>query len=380
MSTQIVVIDASIADYESLLKQITAGYAVLSLKGELGGWQQIADYLALQAAATPGQGFSALHILSHASQGVLQLGSQTLNTGNLAAQSAALGQIQQRMAPGADLLLYGCDLAQGPEGQVFVTLLAQALGMDVAASTNLTGGASGDWVLEASLGQVQAQALRLVTQDSLLTGSVIDGTTGNDTLTGTANDDTLNGLAGSDSLKGGAGNDSILGGDGNDTIDAGNSATSFGSDTVDGGSGTDWLLFSNLPAAVTVNLANHTATSTLGSVAITSIEKVEGSSAADVLTGGDPVNATNSMGNRIAEWLRGNGGNDTITGGAGANFFTASDYSNNSSSQAVSANLRTGLAQDGLGGTDTLVNIDYLVGGAGNDVLTGGSLSRSDCG
>ena len=379
MSAQLVVVDQSLSDYQSLLNQIPAGYAVLSLQGDTDGWQQIANYLALQAAA-PGQGFSALHVLSHASQGLLQLGSQSLNTGNLGAQSAALGQIQQLMAPGADLLLYGCDLAQGSEGQAFVTLLAQASGMDVAASSNLTGGATGDWVLEAAVGPVQAQALRLVTQDSLLNGSEFNGTDGNDTLTGTANDDTLNGLAGNDSLNGGAGNDSILGGDGSDTIDAGNGTTSFGSDTVDGGAGTDWLVFSNLPAAIEVNLASHTVTSKLGSMSITSIEKIAGSSAADAITGGDIANKTDAMGNRLTEWLRGNAGNDTITGGAGTDFYTVSDYSNNSSTQAVTASLGTGTASDGRGDTDTLVNIDFLAGGAGNDALTGGSLSRSASG
>ena len=540
MSAQLVVVDKSLSDYESLLNQIPAGYAVLSLQSDGDGWQQIADYLALHAEA-PGQGFSALHILSHASQGVLQLGSQSLNTGNLGAQSAALGQIQQLMAPGADLLLYGCDLAQGSEGQAFVTLLAQASGMDVAASTNLTGGASGDWVLEAAVGQMQTQSLRLVTQDSLLVGTLITGTDGSDTLIGVTGNDTIQGLGGDDrievtlsgadtkavvdggtgantlSIQGGwtslaealpislshataaagngwtfasgassvaftniftqsatssywqgtaqfatrsyqllndasvnalvsypeysgdnlmvfmvegsnnftlinvspafnlsttapytlvgtqggdtvklgpgsdeiatqAGNDSIIGwsgndtiwaGDGNDTIDAGNGTASFGSDTVDGGAGTDWLVFSNLPAAVTVNLANHLATSTLGSVSITSIEKIAGSSAADSITGGDIASKTDAMGNRVTEWLRGNAGNDTITGGAGTDFYTVSDYSNNTSAQAITANLGTGTASDGRGGTDTLVNIDFLSGGAGDDSLTGGSLSRT---
>jgi Ca2+-binding RTX toxin-like protein len=543
MSAQLVVVDQSISDYQSLLNQIPAGYAVLSLQGDSDGWQQIADYLALHATAS-GQGFSALHILSHASQGVLQLGSQSLNTGNLGAESAALGQIQPLMAPGADLLLYGCDLAQGSEGQAFVTLLAKASGMDVAASTNLTGGATGDWVLEAAVGSVQAQSLRLVTQDSLLVGTLITGTDGSDTLIGVTGNDTIQGLGGDDrievtlsgaetkavvdggtgantlSIQGGwtslaealpislshataaagngwtfasgassvaftniftqsatssywqgtaqfatrsyellndasvnalvsspeysgdnlmvfmvegsnnfilanvwsafnlsptapytvvgtqggdtvklgpgsdeiatqAGNDSIIGwtgddtiwaGDGNDTIDAGNGTTSFGSDTVDGGAGTDWLVFSNLPAAVTVNLASHTVTSTLGSMSMTSIEKIAGSSAADSITGGDIASKTDAMGNRVTEWLRGNAGNDTITGGAGTDFFTVADYSNNSSTQAVTASLGKGTASDGRGGTDTLVNIDYLVGGAGNDSLTGGSLSQIDTG
>ena len=540
MSAQLVVVDSSISDYQSFLNQISAGYAVLTLQSDTDGWQQIADYLALHAA-TAEQSFSTLHILGHASQGVLQLGSQTLNMGSLGAESAVLAQIQQLMAPGAELLLYGYDLAQGTEGQAFVTLLAQASGMDVAASTNLAGDATGDWVLEAAVGSVQTQSLGLVTQDSLLTGTLITGTDGDDTLIGVTGNDTIEGLggddrievtllgadtkavidggtgvntlsiqgswtslaeafplslshasatdgngwtfssgassvaftniftqsatstywqgtaqfatrtyqllndasvnalvsypeytgdklmvfmvegsnnftlinvsstfnllltapytlvgtqgndtvklgpgadeiatqAGNDSIIGWTGNDTIWAGDGNDTIDAGNGTTYFGSDTVDGGAGTDWLVFSNLPAAVTVNLANHIATSTLGSMSITSIEKIAGSSKADSITGGDIASKTDAMGNRVTEWLRGNAGDDTITGGAGTDFYTVSDYSNNTSAQAVTANLGTGSVSDGRGGTDTLVNIDFLAGGAGNDSLTGGSLSRT---
>ncbi|MDH4478602.1 MAG: DUF4347 domain-containing protein [Rhodoferax sp.] len=361
MKSQLVVIDSRVREHQFVIDQLAASYRILELDGSKDGLTQIADYLSSHSEANGGETFSAIHLLSHGNAGEVQLGSITLDSANLASEAPTLAKIHKLLAPGADLLLYGCDVAQGARGSAFVTQLAKVSGLDLAASTNLTGGKTGDWALETTAGKIQTQALQLTMQDNLIAGSVITGTAGNDNLTSTPGDDTITGL------------------DGNDTVSAGTSA--FGNDIVDGGSGSDWISFSNLPAsAVTVNLANHTATSTLGSVSMTSIEKVAGSSAGDILTGGDPANATDSMGYRITEWFRGNGGNDTITGGAGANFFTASDYSNNTSSQAVNANLRTGVAQDGLGGTDTLVNVDYLVGGAGNDVLTGGSLSRIDSG
>ena len=208
----------------------------------------------------------------------------------------------------------------------------------------------------------------------------LSGGAGNDTITGDAGDDTLSGGAGNDTLVGSAGNDSILGGEGSDIIDAGSST--FGNDTVDGGTGTDYVSFVNLTTAVTVDLKNHTATHALGSVvAMTNIEGAHGSSAADVLTGGEAADKTDTTtGSRVTEWFRGNGGNDTITGGAGTDYITASDYSNNSSTQPVVANLGTGTASDGRSGTDTLVNIDFLAGGAGNDALTGGSLSTDTAG
>src|SRR5260221_3259054 len=48
-------------------------------------------------------------------------------------------------------------------------------------------------------------------------GTVINGTAGNDSLVGTAGNDTINGFGGNDTIQGGAGDDSISGGDGIDT-------------------------------------------------------------------------------------------------------------------------------------------------------------------
>ncbi len=63
-----------------------------------------------------------------------------------------------------DLLLYRCDVAAGGAGHAFIDDLATATGADVAASTDLTGGASlgGDWVLEAKSGVVEATAMDIV--------------------------------------------------------------------------------------------------------------------------------------------------------------------------------------------------------------------------
>jgi Ca2+-binding RTX toxin-like protein len=361
MKYQLIVIDSRVRSQQFVVDQIAAGYQVLVLDADKDGLGQIADYLSSRSSADGADAIGAVHLLSHGSAGEVKLGSLTLDSANLASEAQTLARIHSLLSPGADLLLYGCDVAQGAQGNAFVTQLAKVSGLDVAASSNLTGGTKGDWVLETTVGQLQAQALHLILQDSLLAGQTINGTSGNDTLNGTAGNDTINGLGG------------------DDWIDVGNST--FGSDAVDGGSGADWISFSKLSSvSLKVNLADHTATSTLGSVTLTSIEKAAGTSGADSLTGGDVADKTDAIGNRVTEWFRGNGGNDTITGGAGRDFAAASDYSNNSSSQAVSANLGTGVASDGLGGTDTLINIDFLVGGAGNDSLTGGSVSRDPLG
>ena len=93
--------------------------------------------------------------------------------------------------------------------------------------------------------------------------------------------------------------------------------------------------------------------------------------------GGDLTHAPDVLGNNVTESFRPLGGNDAITGATGNGFFTRADYSTNTNLQAVSVNLGAGTASDGLGGTDTLLRVDQVFGGAGNDTLLGGSQERS---
>src|SRR5262249_10605251 len=75
--------------------------------------------------------------------------------------------------------------------------------------------------------------------------------------------------------------------------------------------------------------------------------------------------------------LQGGGGNDTLIGGAGNDAldggtgFNTADYSG--AGAAVAVNLVAGTANDGQGGTDTLINIQVVVGTGFADTLTGGA-------
>jgi len=205
-----------------------------------------------------------------------------------------------------------------------------------------------------------------------------------DDTTGTLNDDgpnTLVGGNGDDRLIGLGGDDSLTGGAGNDVFSMAYATFAVGNDTIDGGAGSDRLNYGGGSLnAVTVNLASHIAISAQGSTTLISIEAADGARGNDVFIGGDPAHGVDSVGNTLSERFSGKQGNDTITGGSGTDFFTIADYSNNTNTQGVNANLFNGVVSDGGGGTDTLVNVDALRGGSGNDLLVGGSLSRSPTG
>ncbi|WP_162604974.1 Ig-like domain-containing protein [Geomonas terrae] len=152
---EIAFVDATTPDASSLIAGIRSGGQVVLLDPNKDGIQQITD--ALQKAGN----VSAIHIVGHGSTGDITLGSTELTTANLSAHAADLAAWTSHLDKGGDILIYGCNVAQGSEGQALIQGLARVTGADVAASTNSTGAAAlgGDWVLESATGPIEASTL-----------------------------------------------------------------------------------------------------------------------------------------------------------------------------------------------------------------------------
>ena len=105
--------------------------------------------------------YAGIHILAHGAAASMRLGSTTLNSSNLEKYRNQLEGWGPSMKAGADLLLYGCSVASGELGVAFVEDISRYTGLDVAASNDATGGtaAGGDWVLEVSTGVIDATML-----------------------------------------------------------------------------------------------------------------------------------------------------------------------------------------------------------------------------
>ena len=103
-------------------------------------------------------------------------------------------------------------------------------------------------------------------------------------------------------------------------------------------------------------------------------ETIIGGPGNDTLIGG-PGNDT-LYGGAGYDTLIGGAGNDTLDGGVIPTIFTGqymleiNTASYSSSSAGINVNLQTGIAQDGLGGTDTLINFNAVVGSNYGDVIT----------
>jgi len=173
---------------------------------------------------------------------------------------------------------------------------------------------------------------------------VIDGGTGDDTLFGDEGDDVLKGGAGDSALHGGAGNDILIG----DAED----------DVLDGGDGIDTADYSGDTAGIVVDLAAGTADGDgIGSDELTSIETVIGGAGNDTLIGdaGDNV-------------FVGGLGDDIIDGGAG---FDTLDLSG--ATGPVSVDFVHGTVSGAGIGSDSFTNIEKLLFGAGDDMVSGGN-------
>ncbi|MYM69365.1 DUF4347 domain-containing protein [Pseudoduganella sp. FT55W] len=142
-------IDAGVADAAALTAGVADDVLVVKLVSWRDGVEQIAGVLRNY------QGLDSIQIVSHGAAGQLQLGKAVLDSAHLQDYTAALQEWGAALRPGGDLLLYGCDVAEGETGAAFVDALSALSGADVAASTDITG-LHGDWDLEYSHGTVEA--------------------------------------------------------------------------------------------------------------------------------------------------------------------------------------------------------------------------------
>jgi uncharacterized delta-60 repeat protein len=279
-------------------------------------------------------------------------GSSIINgTGN-AANNVLTGNTANNTLNGGD----GNDTLNGGTG---VDTLIGGLGNDIyqvdSTTDVITENASeGTDTIQSSVTYTIA-SLPNIENLTLTASSVINGTgnAGNNILTGNTANNTLNGGDGNDTLNGGAGNDTLIGGNGN-----------------------DFAYYYSSTASVTVNLATGTVSDGLGGTdTLSFIENVQGSNTAgDNLTGDANNNIFYGYGGN--DTLNGGDGNDTLIGGAGNDLLTGGNGTDTayyySVTGAVTANLATGTASDGEGGTDTLSQIENVQGSnAAGDNLTG---------
>ncbi len=268
------------------------------------------------------QGASSVYVLSHGSEGLITLGTTVLDDPTLQSRLAQISKWQSSLAPGADILLYACDVAAGQSGAKFVNDLAAATGTVVAASTKDMGnGPDANWTLNYSTGAVTAAPLFSVTSVAGYKYFLTDHTAGTPNM----------------NLTGGNGDDNyiFLNGWGNATV------------TDTGTSGTNVLNFSSVTSNLTFTFHAN------GTVSVTDANNDTLNNVANIqeVVGGSGTN----------RFVFDNGGTfaGTIVGGTGANTIDYSAYTT-----AVTVNLPAASGTGSATGTLGISNINNVVGSA----------------
>ncbi len=164
-SSIIVFVDGRVQDASVIAAAAPPNAEIVVLSLDRDGNEQIAEALRGRS------GIDAIHIVSHGSSGVLNLGNAELTQASIAGTHADdLAIIRGSLSVDGDILIYGCDVAANAHGQAFVEALATATGADVAASLDATGHADldGDWVLETTTGSIEATGIFAADYDGLL--------------------------------------------------------------------------------------------------------------------------------------------------------------------------------------------------------------------
>ena len=153
---EIVIVDGSVESLDQILDDLRESRPdadLFVLDPSRDGIEQISEIL------DDRRDVDSLHIVSHGSEGSVQLGNLWLNEGNLDGYAGQIAAWQGSLSSEADILFYGCELASNQDGQNLVESLSVLTGADVAASDDVTGHESlgGDWDLEFGIGTIDTE-------------------------------------------------------------------------------------------------------------------------------------------------------------------------------------------------------------------------------
>ncbi|MDO7084179.1 tandem-95 repeat protein [Pseudocolwellia sp. AS88] len=152
---ELVIIDAAVPNKHLFFQHLKAGTDVVEINSSQSGFKQ------LESTLNKYKNLSALHLISHADDGVLYFGDSQITQQALSEKITLLSTMNHALTANADVLFYGCDLAKTEKGNALLDFISQQANVDVAASNNPTGSAlqGGDWQLEVHKGDINTSPL-----------------------------------------------------------------------------------------------------------------------------------------------------------------------------------------------------------------------------
>jgi Ca2+-binding RTX toxin-like protein len=292
---------------------------------------------------------AALHVLSHGAAGLLRLGNTSLSNANLERYRQQLIGWGKSLVGNGDILLYGCNVADGEVGYEFIDRMAGVTEADIAASADPTGNSllGGDWILEYEFGEIETTlsfAANDVRYDGLLDSPI--NTTASETLLGTTGNDIYN-----------------------FNITSGPGVDNFGKDIVDEkvGEGVDTLSFLGVSQDLTITIFKN------GDV------KVVDASGNNTVTAKNIENIMGGDGNDTFIFQKGASIKGWIDGGAAGTNTLKYEADSLFKSYTKSVSIEMSNTDDNIGKATAIDsfaangfrNIQQVVGGKGGDLLVG---------
>lgn len=145
----VIIVDGSVPESDFFAAHALPGARVFTLDASGDGLSQIGDILAGLS------GITSLHVVSHGDAGRVLLGNGWIDAATLEERADEVGSWEKHLASGAQIDLYGCDIAADERGEAFIRALADLTESRVWASDDTTG-ATGDWELERATGRGRA--------------------------------------------------------------------------------------------------------------------------------------------------------------------------------------------------------------------------------
>jgi hypothetical protein len=162
-------VDSAVSDISTLLSALPETADVHVLESGSDGLDQILSHLH--------HAYRAIHILCHGAPGRLTLGSSSITAETLNDRATDFVRLGRALVTDGDLLLYGCNVAQGDVGRAFVGRIADLTGAEIAASETLTGADAlgGNWRLEVRHGLVQTPVQEIAAYQGVFTAPTLQG-------------------------------------------------------------------------------------------------------------------------------------------------------------------------------------------------------------
>jgi hypothetical protein len=148
---ELIIIDKAVKESGLLADCMQADKLVIILPGEGAPMKNLTREIVKH------KDIDAIHLFFCGKDGLILLDGVMLSNSNLTEYISEFDEWRASFKPGADMLIYSCNLASSNQGKGLLRRLSAYTGLDIAASVNTTGNIEGDWALEFHKGEIESE-------------------------------------------------------------------------------------------------------------------------------------------------------------------------------------------------------------------------------